>query len=175
LFFLNSRDDLQAANQLPNGCKKKAYYIIKPTPTTAITEKFETELIVGELTNPILEHFNTILEEIYTPILSNQKNVDTWPEVVSIDVKRHFQKLNGYVYVVNGQSKGKTLLPLPQQNSLSENEKAIFHIVESSVIEWTHQIKDVLKKNSSSILDEGKNPGPMVELEFWSTRYYNRN
>lgn len=47
------------------------------------------------------------------PLLSNEKNHDHWPKVVSEDVKRHVHNLKSNVYVVCGQAKGKTLLPLP--------------------------------------------------------------
>lgn len=47
------------------------------------------------------------------PLLSNDRNHESWPQVVSADVSRHSQRLKSDVYVVSGQAKGKTLLPLP--------------------------------------------------------------
>jgi dynein heavy chain, axonemal len=41
------------------------------------------------------------------------------------------------------------------------------------VIDWTHQIHQVLKKDSSQPLIEGLNPGPMVEIEFWKAKCLN--
>ena len=49
-------------------------------------------------------------------------------------------------------------------------DKSVIHTVESIVIEWSHQIRDVLKKNSAQPLLDGKNPGPMVEMDFWKAR-----
>ena len=45
--------------------------------------------------------------------MSNEKNHQAWPQVVSKDVQRHVYSLKSNVYVVSGQVKGKTLLPLP--------------------------------------------------------------
>jgi dynein heavy chain len=42
------------------------------------------------------------------------------------------------------------------------------HALESAVIDWTHQIKDVIKSNSAAPLEAGMNPGPMVEIDFWA-------
>ena len=39
------------------------------------------------------------------------------------------------------------------------------------MIEWCHQVRDVLQKNSAQPLLEGKNPGPLVEIDFWEERY----
>ena len=41
------------------------------------------------------------------------------------------------------------------------------------VIEWTHQIQEVLKSDSSQPLLEGLNPGPFVEIEFWKNKASN--
>ena len=49
-------------------------------------------------------------------------------------------------------------------------DKSVIHTVESVVIEWSHQIRDVLKKSSAQPLLDGKNPGPMVEIDFWKAR-----
>ena len=49
-------------------------------------------------------------------------------------------------------------------------EKSFVHTVESVIIEWSHQIRDVLRKNSAQPLLDGKHPGPLVEIEFWKSR-----
>lgn len=52
-------------------------------------------------------------------------------------------------------------------------DKSIIHSLESAVIEWSHQIHAVLKKDSSEPLLEGKNPTPLTELLFWRNRSAN--
>ena len=47
------------------------------------------------------------------PLLSNNYNHSKWPSVVSTDVMHHVQDLKGNVFVMSGQVKGRTLLPLP--------------------------------------------------------------
>lgn len=49
-------------------------------------------------------------------------------------------------------------------------EKQLVHAIESVVIEWCHQIRDVLKKSSAQPLLEGKNPKPQAEIDFWKAR-----
>jgi dynein heavy chain len=51
--------------------------------------------------------------QILVPLLSNQRNHEQWPAVVSQDVLRHVHSLKSNVFVISGQVKGKTLLPLP--------------------------------------------------------------
>lgn len=49
-------------------------------------------------------------------------------------------------------------------------EKNLIHTVETVVIEWSHQIHSLLQKNSARFLLEGKQPGPLVEIDFWKDR-----
>ncbi len=48
-------------------------------------------------------------------MITNSENHGTWPTVVSRDVMSHVGVFKGDVYLLSGQVKGKTLLPLPPQ------------------------------------------------------------
>uniref|UniRef100_A0A8C3V2Y5 Dynein axonemal heavy chain 17 n=1 Tax=Catharus ustulatus TaxID=91951 RepID=A0A8C3V2Y5_CATUS len=101
---------------------------------------------------------------VIVPILTNRKNHQGWPRVVSQDIIHHVHSLKNTVFKVVGQVKGKTLLPLPLIN------KSLVHATESAIIDWSQQIQRVLKKESSEPLLQGTNPTPKVELEFWKSR-----
>ena len=51
--------------------------------------------------------------QVLVPLLSNERNHESWPVVVSQDVLRHVHQLKNNVFVIAGQVKGRTLLPLP--------------------------------------------------------------
>ena len=38
------------------------------------------------------------------------------------------------------------------------------------VIDWSHQVQGVLEKSSAQPLLQGKNPFPLVEVDFWEAR-----
>jgi dynein heavy chain len=52
-------------------------------------------------------------------------------------------------------------------------DRSLVHSIESIIIDWSHQIQNVLKRDSAQPLLEGTNPGPMVELDFWKARAEN--
>lgn len=55
------------------------------------------------------------------PLIINEKNHFKWPHVVSQDVMKHTGGLKGDVFVLSGQVKGKTLLPMsPQAENATE-------------------------------------------------------
>ena len=57
--------------------------------------------------------FHILHLQLLVPLLGNDRNHEAWPQVVSADVLRHVHNLKSSVYVVSGQVRGKTLLPLP--------------------------------------------------------------
>ncbi|KAJ3128700.1 hypothetical protein HK098_003691 [Nowakowskiella sp. JEL0407] len=173
LFYLTQREDLLPATVFPPALKRKSVYFVKNTPGSEVKERLDYELVMGDLSANPLEYLSTLLDEVYLPLLTNLKNMDCWPEVVASDVLRLFHSLNGSVFVISGKSKGKTLLPLPHGAKLLEGDKSALHTLESAVIDWTHQIKEVIKSNSAAPLEEGLNPGPLVEIEFWAAKAAN--
>ena len=45
--------------------------------------------------------------------------------------------------------------------------------IEGIILKWARQVDEVLTKESSEELEEGKNPGPMTEIEFWEAKRIN--
>ncbi|KAK2518440.1 Dnah9 [Columba guinea] len=140
------------------------------------------ELLCGDLPADALRHFAALVEEVIVPILTNKKNHQGWPQVVSQDIVRHVHNLKSTVFTVVGQVDGKTLLPLPagsegmgdidleNEKSMERIDKSLVYAMESAIIDWSHQIQEALKKESSEPLLQGSDPNPKVELEFWKNR-----
>ncbi|XP_032992214.1 dynein heavy chain 9, axonemal-like [Lacerta agilis] len=165
------------------GRSGKGVFLLRLTPGPLRSPPAPGHLLYGDLCSAPLEHLAALVEEVVVPLLGNQKNHPSWPHVVSQDIVHHICNLKSSVFVVVGQIKGKTLLPLPTDPERdayidSDNEKntelvdkSIVHAIESAVIEWTHQIQGVLKRESSEPLLQGQDPSPKVELDFWKSRF----
>nr|XP_054501355.1 dynein axonemal heavy chain 9-like [Agelaius phoeniceus] len=184
----------------------KALFFLRP-PAAGPAEP----LLCGDLPAEPLPHFAALVEElvlylypppslatqrllitrgnlalipgkVIVPILTNRRNHQGWPRVVSQDIIHHVHSLKNTVFKVVGQVKGKTLLPLPAASEGIENidpesekfleliSKSLVHATESAIIEWSQQIQRVLRKESSEPLLQGTNPTPKVELQFWRSR-----
>ncbi|KAM4623876.1 dynein axonemal heavy chain 9 isoform 1-T1 [Polymixia lowei] len=180
---LNAAGLLLPTVGFPANSKNKAVYFVKQSKTALTVDSMKSNLVCGDLSYAPLDQFSALVEEVVVPLLSNSRNHHEWPQVVTQDIRRHVHTLKTNVFVVSGQVKGKTLLPLPpgservEQAALERDksgdivDKSVIHAIESVVIEWSHQVRAVLKKDSSEALLEGNNPTPHTELIFWRNRY----
>ena len=51
--------------------------------------------------------------KLLVPVFNNSQNQNDWPKVISSDLVRHVNNLKNKTYVISGQMKGKTQLPIP--------------------------------------------------------------
>ena len=176
----NDGKELVATQVPPAKFKKKTCYFLKVKQVPLTNENIATEVATGDFGQQPLEHFNAVSQEVFLQILSNPLNQHGWPEVVTKEVTENLHKFIANMYMTIGQTKGKTLLPLPSGGDLGEGDKQTrdkdrIHVLESAVVTWTRQIKNVLKADPEAALKEGLNPGPLTELEFWTARSANLN
>lgn len=59
------------------------------------------------------------------PLFNAGRKFGYWPKMVSDDVHRHMNVLKSTVFVVAGQTRGKTLLPLPAGADNPDFEKQL--------------------------------------------------
>lgn len=53
-------------------------------------------------------------------------------------------------------------------------DRALAHVIETQVINWTNLIQKILKEDSSDHIPKAScNPGPSAELKFWASRASN--
>ncbi|KAM9371463.1 dynein axonemal heavy chain 17 [Phaethornis superciliosus] len=115
------------------------------------------------------------------PQLRSEDNVEDWPRVVVEDMVQRAQWLKNEMFVMGGKTRW---LPLPE--SLDQDvsssvvacptepvDSSVLHAMETTVIEWSHQTRDILSKDSEQLLLEGLHPLPRTEFEFWQTRKVN--
>ncbi|XP_077979817.1 dynein beta chain, ciliary-like [Glandiceps talaboti] len=185
IIISNAAGLLQPQLEWPSNLKQKAVYFVRKARDTVQKDNIRTVLVYGDLSYSPLEQLSALVDEVLVPLLSNPRNHEQWPNVVSQDVLRHVHNLKSSVYVVSGQVMGKTLLPLPvgsekvEESAAEADEKGegydrgLVHSIESVIIDWTHQIREVLKRDSAQPLLEGLNPGPTVEIDFWKAKCAN--
>ncbi|XP_077689901.1 dynein axonemal heavy chain 17 [Eretmochelys imbricata] len=182
---LNPAGQLVPCLEFPPVLKSKGVYFVKRKRENITKENFQSRLLVGDISPSPVDQLIAVVEEVVYSFFMKEENMSGWPKVVSDDVVKQAHRLKNEMFVMGGKIKGKTLLPLPEHlenlgsstDSLDRLPAAIdsslLHAIETIIIDWSHQIRDVLSRDSAQPLLDGLNPLPKVEFEFWSSRLVN--
>jgi len=176
LFAINNGDVVKYFKDPPEPkeMKKKSLLILKVRTGADVPEidsdNIKEEVIIMEVNKKVLENLYLICNEIYMPVLGNPLNMIGWSDLVTKDLMDKFHVFLAHTYVTLGQVDGRTMLPLPPNDvtsveKTSSKDKA--NLLETAIIHWTKQIKNVLKRDPEMVLKTGTHPGPLSELEFW--------
>ena len=164
----------------PAAFKKKAILVYKTVRGVPVEpDHLSEQLAFIELSKAVLENMSLTCQEVFLPILANPLNQQGWSDLVSKDlIENKFHSFLSTIYVTIGEVKGRTMLPIPPQETttsdrISSKDKA--HVLEGAVITWTKQIKNVLKQDPETALKQGQDPGPLVEIDFWNNKAENLN
>ena len=136
-------------------------------------------LLKGDITPSRVEGLEALVHDLLLPLFSNDGNAQEWPEVVKTDLVNKISTLKNQSKIIIGQMSGKTQLPLPEhggdqaeESSGVQREKELLAL-ETAVVDWSHQVNDVLKHDSAQPLIDGQNVGPLIELDFWTNKMKN--
>uniref|UniRef100_A0A2I3TJ66 Dynein axonemal heavy chain 17 n=1 Tax=Pan troglodytes TaxID=9598 RepID=A0A2I3TJ66_PANTR len=169
----------------PQSLKSKGVYFIKTKPENINKDNYRARLLYGDISPTPVDQLIAVVEEVLSSLLNQSENMAGWPQVVSEDIVKQVHRLKNEMFVMSGKIKGKTLLPIPEHlGSLdgtlesmeripSSLDNLLLHAIETTIIDWSHQIRDVLSKDSAQALLDGLHPLPQVEFEFWDARLLN--
>ncbi|KAL6263152.1 hypothetical protein P5V15_005953 [Pogonomyrmex californicus] len=186
---LTPNAQLVASSSFPIPCQRtKGVYAIKikQAPLLKDKEGCSAMLIMGDLSHRVVDQLATLVDNIFAPLLTKPENHKDLPEVAIHDICKHVHALRGTLYQVKGQVNGRTVLPMPAGlEKVTEVERLVTtegsqaadlylkSAIEGVVIKWAYLVNDVVTHESSVAFENGQNPTPNVELDYWSTRLAN--
>jgi dynein heavy chain len=107
------------------------------------------KVAVSELSADAIRQLMALSKEVYFPLLTNPGNQEGWPEVIAKELTENLHRFLAQTFVTMGHMNGETLLPLPPDDVYSmeknQHDKDSVHVLETAVIAWTRQIKDILR------------------------------
>ncbi|XP_065591374.1 dynein axonemal heavy chain 17 isoform X2 [Cyrtonyx montezumae] len=175
---------LRASGCFPPTLGAKGTYFVKRKKENITRENCRAALLVGDISPSPVEQLITVVEEVVCSLLLREEHLASCPSVLAEDITCRARRLRNNMFVMSGKMDGKPLLPLPEHldghggthtvlESLVETAgSSTLHSIETIVIEWSHQIGEILSKDSAQPLLEGLHPLPRAEFEFWRTRTF---
>ena len=165
--------------------KEPVLYFVKRFKGRVAEKNVSRQLLYGDLTGDPIDHMAMLSERVFHPIVSRDETAQMWSEMVVKETRVNIDSFVSNVQITQGNVLGRTYLPLPRAGSTRELEEdyvpdegsvsSHIHTLESSIIIWTKQIKNILTQSSEMVLETQKNPGPTAEIIFWKKRSENLN
>ena len=158
-------DALCVSRSPSTSCTKLLYFVRDPA-------KFVTPDNLGEIVQFGLIQQSNLVQSIYNVMsnlyLPSMLKETSWPDTVRKQFTGQLHKFMATLTEVTYSKKGKTMLYIPQEGVNSGKDKDLIQRMESILIHWTRQVKEVVNNQDNSEL--GEDAGPLAEIEFWRSR-----
>ncbi|XP_075848159.1 dynein axonemal heavy chain 2 [Microtus pennsylvanicus] len=155
---------------MPVQTQNQIVYFIRQAPVPITPENFETTVQYGTVRGAYIPALLRLLTGVYVPqIFMNT----TWPESIRNHFVSHLHRFLACLTDTRYKLEGHTVLYIPAE-AINMNpevvvkDKELVQRLETSMIHWTRQIKEVLSAQES--VETGENLGPLEEIEFWHNR-----
>jgi dynein heavy chain len=177
LVYFDTEDKMQVGFSLPVGVQRKPIYFLKQRNFRVESDGSLKGILVGDIHPDMLENLSTVSHEVLFPVLLAGKAKD--PQVMNKDMQEVFHRFLSQIYLTVGQTQGKTLLPLPPrdpsfvdgQDNRQFRDKERVHVLESCVVTWTQQIKNVLRHEPPNFIHPGDiSTGTNAEFLYWRNK-----
>ncbi|KAI8915474.1 dynein heavy chain and region D6 of dynein motor-domain-containing protein [Powellomyces hirtus] len=130
---------------------------------------FEQKIQYGAVTGPTMDSLLRVMQGVYAPMFVDNKR---WPESARKEFSNQLHKFMALLTDTAFQLKGHTVLYVPREDLSNPDAcakaKDVVQRLESLVIHWTRQIKEVVNNQHASETTE--NSGPIEEIQFWRSR-----
>ena len=115
---------------------------------------------------------DTVFQVMRSMYIPSTMDTASWPAPVKKEFTRAVHKFMASLSEAVHNSSGKTILYIPQEKitdpEQAAKDKDLVQLLESTVIHWTRQIKEVITNHDS--VSNAETAGPLDEIEFWRFR-----
>ncbi|KAJ7369518.1 Dynein heavy chain 2, axonemal [Desmophyllum pertusum] len=145
-------------------------YMIRFENAVLNPDNIEQKLQLGTIRTNHIESLLRTMTNVYAPLFFGNRS---WPDSIKNDFSAQLHKFMANLTDTRYKMQGKTVLYVPNEGTkLSIDEaaksKEFVQRLETAMIHWTRQIKEVL--SSQDTFEAAENSGPLEEIEFWRSR-----
>jgi dynein heavy chain len=145
-------------------------YFLRPRGLQLTVDNFARSIQFG-CSRPS-QTVDTVFQTMRSLYIPSTMETANWPAAVKKEFTRAVHKFMASLTEAVHQSSGKTILYIPQERiadpELAAKDKDLVQLLESTVIHWTRQIKEVITNHDS--VSNAETAGPLDEIEFWRFR-----
>ncbi|CAF0814718.1 unnamed protein product [Didymodactylos carnosus] len=170
-FYIDRVTGLTAEYRVPTNPFSHLLYFMKNQSMRIVEkEQFVRDVQFGNFGG---KHFSSLLRlmsGLYAPLFFGNK---MWPETIKNDFSAQLHRFLATLTDIRWRMEGITKLYIPKEGldvepEVAAKDKELVQRLESAMVHWSRQLKDVSNSQDASIVDE--NSGPLEEIEFWKAR-----
>ncbi|XP_063786889.1 dynein axonemal heavy chain 2 [Pseudophryne corroboree] len=168
--YFDPHTGLHAEFNMPGQNVEQLVYFIRRERSSLVPENLQENLQFGCVRGPYIVALLRLMNGVYAPyIFSNT----TWPESIRNNFSAHAHRFLAALTDIRYKLQGHTVLyiPIEAMNLNAEvavKDKEMVQRLETAMVHWTRQIKEVL--SAQEALEMGESSGPLEEIEFWRDR-----
>ena len=137
-----------------------------PTITAEnVSQLIQSGCVRGQSVGSLLR----VMSGVFVPLCLNDQS---WPDTIKKDFSGQLHKFMASLTETAWDQRGTTTLYIPMEtiNSAEEaaRQKDLVQRLESTLIHWTRQIKEVVNRQDDG--EDAEDAGPLAEVHFWSSR-----
>ncbi|XP_014680873.1 PREDICTED: dynein heavy chain 2, axonemal-like [Priapulus caudatus] len=169
--FMDAVTGLHVDLAMPGYPVHQLCYFIKADTRTWITkDNFRKNIQYGTVKGNYVESLLGLMQGVYAPTFFKNSS---WPDSIKSDFSGALYKFMANLTDTRYKMEGHTVLYVPVEGldttvEVAARKKEFVQRLETAMIHWTRQIKEVLSSQES--IETGENAGPLEEIEFWRSR-----
>lgn len=166
LFIALVNGSLTVSTMAPRGAANVMYFV-KNGQVLITPANVKECLQFGTVEKDAIASLLHLMNGYYLQRLQANKS---WPESIQREFRGQFYRFMSSLTETVSRGCGKTVLYLPPVNpdKFNYKDKDLVQQLESTVIHWTRQIKEVINNQDNAHDAEGA--GPLEEIKFWEHR-----
>nr|XP_060635826.1 dynein axonemal heavy chain 2 [Anolis sagrei ordinatus] len=170
VFYIDEFAGLKAEFIMPPQEPDQITYFIRQENAEIMEESFPEVVQVGTVRKPYIDSLWRLFNAVYLPRLFRKS---TWPESIKNEFFSEVYHFMTSLTDTRSRMRGRTVLYVPIEAMMIKTEvalkdKALVQRLETSMIHWTRQIKEVLRAQEA--VESRESSGPLEEIEFWRNR-----
>ncbi|KAF7236744.1 Dynein heavy chain 2, axonemal, partial [Varanus komodoensis] len=170
VLYIDECAGLKVELLMPYQEQKQVSYFIRQENAEITEENFHEVVQFGTVRSPYIDSLMRMLSAIYLPRLFRKAS---WPESIKNEFFSEVYHFMTSLTDTRFRMRGRTTLYIPIESLIIKTEvavkdKALVQRLETSMIHWTRQIKEVLRAQEA--VESRESSGPLEEIEFWRNR-----
>ena len=148
---------------------REIQYFLKPEGTALTMESIASAVQYGTVHGSPVGSLLRLMSGVFVPLCLRDQS---WPDTIKKEFSGQLHRFMASLTETAWDQRGTTTLYIPSEDlqipEAAAKQKDLVQRLESTLIHWTRQIKEVVNRQDDG--EDAEDAGPLAEVHFWSSR-----